>query len=120
MIFTVHFLCTFRKDYTTGKLTSGLLQLAPHTHLVLDETSLQPGKLENHGIESVVHISNLIRTQKLKVNFKFYNIEYDANVPVLLLSEGKSMFPVSILRKKKTKRLSKPHAKHSSFKRYSH
>lgn len=82
------------KDYDTGKLTSGLLQLAPHTHLVFDETCLQPGKLESRGIESVLHISNLIRKQMLNVNFKFYSLDYDSNVPVLILSEGKSMFPV--------------------------
>lgn len=83
------------KDYETGKLNSGLLQLAPHTHLVLDETKLAAGKLESHGIESVMHISNLIRKQQLNVNFKFYTIDYNANIPVLILSEGKSMFPVS-------------------------
>lgn len=62
---------------------------------MLDETQLEPGKLESSGINSVMHISNLIRNQKLNVNFKFYNIDYNSNVPVLLLSEGKSMFPVS-------------------------
>lgn len=77
-------------------LTSGLLQLAPHTHLVLDETCLQAGKLESRGIESVMHVSNLIRKQMLSVNFKFYTIDYNSNIPVLILSEGKSMFPVRI------------------------
>lgn len=85
------------KDYETGKLNSGLLQLAPHTHLVLDETKLEAGKLESHGIESVMHISNLIRKQQLNVNFKFYTIDYNANIPVLILSEGKSMFPVGFV-----------------------
>lgn len=93
--FCYFFFSKRRKDYETGKLNSGLLQLAPHTHLVLDETRLEPGKLESHGIEAVVHISNLIRKQQLNVNFKFYTIDYNANIPVLLLSEGKSMFPVS-------------------------
>lgn len=71
------------------------MQLAPHTHLVLDETCLQQGKLQNKGVEAVVQLSNLIRNQKLNVDFKFYTIDYNANVPVLILSEGKSMFPVS-------------------------
>lgn len=62
---------------------------------MLDETQLQPGKLEAHGIEGVMHISNLIRKQQLNVNFKFYTIDYNANIPVLIFSEGKSMFPVS-------------------------
>lgn len=90
-----HFPCS--KDYETGRLTSGLLQLAPHTHLVLDETRLEPGKLEQQGIEAVAHISNLIRKQQLNVNFKFYTIDYDVNIPVLVLSEGKSLFPVRFL-----------------------
>ncbi|XP_031627150.1 mini-chromosome maintenance complex-binding protein [Contarinia nasturtii] len=81
------------KDYETCKLNSGLLQLAPHTHLVLDETKLEPGKLESHGIEGVMHISNLIRKQQLNVNFKYYTIDYNSNIPVLIFSEGKSMFP---------------------------
>lgn len=71
-----------------------MLQLASHTQLVLDETCLEPGKLESQGIEAVMHIGNLISKQQLNVNFKFYNIDYNANIPVLILSEGKSMFPV--------------------------
>lgn len=70
--------------------------MAPHTHLVLDETLLEAGKLDAHGIESVMHISNLIRKQMLNVNFKYYNIDYNANIPVLIFSEGKSMFPVRL------------------------
>ncbi|XP_058834736.1 mini-chromosome maintenance complex-binding protein [Topomyia yanbarensis] len=82
-----------KKDYTTNKLTSGLLQLAPHTHLLLDETRLQTGKLEASGVEAVQSIAHLIKTQKLKYNFQFYQLEFNADVPVLILSEGKSMLP---------------------------
>lgn len=92
----MHFVFQNRKDYETGRLNSGLLQLAAHTHLILDETRLSPGKLENHGIQAVLHISNLIRKQQLNVDFKFYAIDYNVNVPVLIFSEGKSMFPVCI------------------------
>lgn len=52
--------------------------------------------MESHGIEAVVHISNLIRKQQLNVNFKFYAIDYNVNIPILVFSEGKSMFPVRI------------------------
>uniref|UniRef100_A0A182IP45 Mini-chromosome maintenance complex-binding protein n=1 Tax=Anopheles atroparvus TaxID=41427 RepID=A0A182IP45_ANOAO len=82
-----------RKDYTTNKLTSGLLQLAPHTHLVLDETRLQAGKLESAGVEAVHHISHLIKSQRLRYDFQFYQLEFNADVPVLVLSEGRSMLP---------------------------
>uniref|UniRef100_A0A182W2F8 Mini-chromosome maintenance complex-binding protein n=1 Tax=Anopheles minimus TaxID=112268 RepID=A0A182W2F8_9DIPT len=82
-----------KKDYTTNKLTSGLLQLAPHTHLVLDETRLQAGKLESAGVEAVKHVAHLIKSQRLKYNFQFYQLDFNADVPVLVLSEGKSMLP---------------------------
>uniref|UniRef100_A0A182QD81 Mini-chromosome maintenance complex-binding protein n=1 Tax=Anopheles farauti TaxID=69004 RepID=A0A182QD81_9DIPT len=82
-----------KKDYTTNKLTSGLLQLAPHTHLVLDETRLQAGKLEAPGVEAVKHVSHLIKSQRLRYNFQFYQLDFQADVPVLVLSEGRSMLP---------------------------
>ncbi|XP_053679146.1 mini-chromosome maintenance complex-binding protein [Anopheles nili] len=82
-----------KKDYVTNKLTSGLLQLAPHTHLVLDETRLQAGKLESAGVEAVQHVAHLIKNQRLKYNFQFYQLDFNSDVPVLVLSEGRSMLP---------------------------
>lgn len=40
---------TPRKDYIANRLTSGILQLCPQTHLVVDETALQPGQLDTAG-----------------------------------------------------------------------
>lgn len=40
----------FRKCYTSNRLLHGLLQLSNRTHLILDETNLQPGKLDSKGI----------------------------------------------------------------------
>ncbi|XP_058054328.1 mini-chromosome maintenance complex-binding protein [Anopheles bellator] len=82
-----------KKDYDTNTLTSGLLQLAPHTHLVLDETRLKAGKLEAAGVEAVQHVARLIKNQRLKYNFQFYQLEFNTDVPVLILSEGRSMLP---------------------------
>ncbi|KAH8409904.1 hypothetical protein KR009_000824 [Drosophila setifemur] len=82
-----------KKDYETNKLVSGLLQLAPHTHLVLDETCLQQGKLEASGVHALQHLAHLINNQELKCDFQYYQIDYQANIPVLILSEGRSMLP---------------------------
>lgn len=82
-----------KKDYKTNKLTSGILQLAPHTHLVLDETRLQPGKLENNGVRGIQNLAHFIKTQQLKCDFQYYEIDFNADTPVLVLSEGKSMLP---------------------------
>lgn len=85
--------CHFRKDYTCNKLISGLLQLAPHTHLVLDETQLQAGKLENSGVKAVSAVAYLINNQKVKCDYQFFDIELNVDIPILVLSEGKSMLP---------------------------
>ncbi|XP_034129011.1 mini-chromosome maintenance complex-binding protein [Drosophila guanche] len=82
-----------KKDYETNKLVSGMLQLAPHTHLVLDETCMQQGKLEANGVHAVQHLAHLINSQELKCDFQYYQIDYHVNIPVLVLSEGRSMLP---------------------------
>ncbi|XP_055908150.1 mini-chromosome maintenance complex-binding protein [Eupeodes corollae] len=82
-----------KKDYQTNKLTSGILQLAPHTHLVLDETRLEPGKLENNGVRGIQSLAHFIKTQQLKCDFQYYDIDFNTNIPVLVLSEGRSMLP---------------------------
>lgn len=38
-----------RKDYIANRLTTGILQLSDRTHLVVDETALQPGQLDTKG-----------------------------------------------------------------------
>ncbi|XP_013110369.2 mini-chromosome maintenance complex-binding protein [Stomoxys calcitrans] len=85
-----------KKDYETNKLVSGLLQLAPHTHLVLDETCMQQGKLETNGVLAIQSIANLINNQQIKCNFQYYDIDYNVDIPVLILSEGRSMLPSDI------------------------
>lgn len=88
---TVQF--TPKKDYKVNKLISGLLQLAPHTHLILDETRLLPGKLEENGVLSIKKIAHLIKSQQIKGDFQFYEIDFNTDIPVLILSEGRSMLP---------------------------
>jgi hypothetical protein len=39
----------FRKCYTSNRLLNGILQLSSRTHLILDETDLQPGNLDSKG-----------------------------------------------------------------------
>ena len=38
-----------KKDYKENRLKSGVLQLSNGTHLILDETALQPGQLDTNG-----------------------------------------------------------------------
>ncbi|XP_050431820.1 mini-chromosome maintenance complex-binding protein [Adelges cooleyi] len=85
-----------RKCYTTNRLLNGFLQLSSKTHLVLDETNLNPGKLENKGMLNLQAINDIISNQQVKYDFMYYTIDYETEISVLTLSNGKSLFPFDI------------------------
>lgn len=86
-----------KKDYKKNRLSSGMLQLPKSSHIVLDETQLQNGKLDQGGCMAISDLSELIRDQQLSYDFQFYKIPYKSDFPVLILSEGKSLLPVSLI-----------------------
>ncbi|KAI8029029.1 Mini-chromosome maintenance complex-binding protein [Camellia lanceoleosa] len=79
-----------RKDYETSRLVSGVLQLAEGSHMMIDETHLQAGTLNSVGVENARLIKNLMELQKVEYDFKYYKMEMEADVQLLILSEGKS------------------------------
>ena len=83
----------FRKDYQTNRLQYGILQLPQHTQLVFDETKMETGKLEAPGVKAVQNITELIKSQQLNYDFAFYKLPFNTNIPILILSEGKSLLP---------------------------
>lgn len=87
-----HLFC--RKDYECNRLSSGLLQLSANTHLVVDETRLETGRLDQVGVLNVQELANVIKAQRIHYDFKFYQMDYDTDIPVLVFSEGKSLLPV--------------------------
>ncbi|KAL0872192.1 hypothetical protein ABMA27_004598 [Loxostege sticticalis] len=82
-----------KKDYECNRLTSGVLQLSKDTHLVLDETKMEQGTLDSTGVNNITALGNMIKTQKVEYDFKYYKMEFDSDVSVLILSEGKSLLP---------------------------
>ncbi|CAH2040006.1 unnamed protein product, partial [Iphiclides podalirius] len=82
-----------KKDYECNRLTSGILQLSKHTHLVLDETKMEQGRLDSTGVGNITALGNMITTQKVEYDFKYYKMEFDSDIKVLILSEGKSLLP---------------------------
>lgn len=73
-----------------------MLQLSNNTHVVLDETKLSPGKLNEAGLSNIKALSSCIKHQSLHYDFKFYPLEFDCDIPFLILSEGKSMIPSDV------------------------
>ncbi|CAO1407295.1 unnamed protein product [Diamesa tonsa] len=82
-----------KKDYQTNRLQYGMLQLPQHTQLVFDETKMETGKFEAPGVEAVQNITELIISQQLNYDFAFYKLPFNTNIPILILSEGKSLLP---------------------------
>eukprot|EP00096_Caligus_rogercresseyi_P012514 TRINITY_DN5267_c0_g1_i1.p1 TRINITY_DN5267_c0_g1~~TRINITY_DN5267_c0_g1_i1.p1 ORF type:complete len:627 (-),score=197.35 TRINITY_DN5267_c0_g1_i1:48-1928(-) len=85
-----------RKDYEANRLVAGMLQLSPGTHLILDETQLDTGKLSADGLKNLTALGNIINWQKVEYNFNFYPMEFSTDVPCLILSEGRSILPSDV------------------------
>ncbi|KAI3993641.1 hypothetical protein MKX01_002654 [Papaver californicum] len=79
-----------KKDYKANRLITGSLQLAEGTHLILDETQLNPGTLNSTGVENVKVLKSLMELQKVEYDFEYYKLEISSDVQLLVLSEGKS------------------------------
>jgi len=86
----------FRKDYECDRLTSGVLQLSNNTHLVIDETGLTAGELTVTGKGNYSALSDLLMFQKLTYDFKYYTVDYETDIPILIFSDVKSFIPVNI------------------------
>jgi len=101
-------------------LVSGELQLSDGTVLVVDETTIQEGKIENTGItflfsimafynkliilnfyycycyiiiQGVMNISilgDLFQNQKITYDFNYHTIDFPADINLIVLSEAKS------------------------------
>ncbi|KAJ8925194.1 hypothetical protein NQ315_001380 [Exocentrus adspersus] len=85
-----------KKDYECNRLTSGILQLSDNTHLVLDETKLSAGRLNAAGVNSLKALENVIKNQKVTYDFNYYPLEFNCDIPFLILSEGKSMLNADV------------------------
>lgn len=85
-----------RKNERTGRLDSGLLQLVPGTSLVLDECSMNEGKLSEKGIKNLKALAQLMRHQTVEFEFEYSPLNFPVDIGVLIFSEGKSMLPADV------------------------
>ncbi|KAK4799680.1 hypothetical protein SAY86_025045 [Trapa natans] len=79
-----------RKDYVTNRLITGILQVPDNSHLFIDETLLDVGTLNSVGVDNVRVLKDLIESQKVMYDFKYYKMQVPADIQMLVLSEGKS------------------------------
>jgi len=81
------------KDYEANRLLSSRLQLAKGTEVVLDETVLSPGQLNEKGVRNLTILGTLIQWQKLDYDFKWTAQEFPTDLRLIVVSEGKSILP---------------------------
>ncbi|EPZ35671.1 Mini-chromosome maintenance complex-binding protein domain-containing protein [Rozella allomycis CSF55] len=78
-------------DYDNGILKIGELLLTKGTHLIVDETKLNQGELNEQGIRNLALLKDLIQHQTVMFNFTF-PITISTDIPIIVVSEAKSMF----------------------------
>lgn len=81
-----------KKNYTTNSLEQGLFQAIEGTTLLVDETKMQQGNLKDVGVENVQSLANLIQNQTVVYDYEYHKAEFASNLPVIVVSEGRSMF----------------------------
>lgn len=69
-----------RKDYTLNRLVAGALQLAPGTHLLVDETALEPGRLSEVGVQNLAALGHVIQQQSVTYDFQFHKTEFECDL----------------------------------------
>ncbi len=81
------------KDYNKNKLLSGMLQLPDNFNLIIDETNLNTGELNQKGLLNVNSLKEIIKWQKMSYDFSYHHQEFNKNMKILVLSQTKSILP---------------------------
>jgi len=84
---------TPKKDFEANRLVAGLLQLSAGTRLIVDESAMTTGQLGPKGVNNLKALGNLITLQKVEYDFTYHTLDRDADISVLVLSEGRSWLP---------------------------
>ena len=88
---------TPKKNYDTNLMEDGLMGTLVNGTLVLfDETTLNTGKIDNFGVENIKSFATLIENQTVLVDYGYYPLEMPITVPVIILSESRTMFKNSL------------------------
>jgi len=71
-----------QKDYEANILMQGELQLPAGATLLVDETSIAPGKLNEAGVKNLAALGDLVSRQKVAFDFKYFPVDFDADVSI--------------------------------------
>lgn len=85
-----------RRHGGTLRLMTGPLQLAPGTQILLDETVMQSGTLNEVGLRNLSAVQSIIKTQCVGYDFEYFSLDQPTDAPVTVLSTGRSLLKSSV------------------------
>ena len=81
-------------------LCSGRLQVANGTSILVDETVLESGNLQERGVLNLAHLAQVMDRALVPIQLGHGStMELESDIKFLVASEGKSMFPVRFIYK---------------------
>jgi hypothetical protein len=80
------------KNYDTNRLEQGKLQLVAGTPLIVDETRMATGTLNDKGCRNLQAIQTVVNEQKVVYDFMYHHLDFPVDMPTLVLSAAKSLF----------------------------
>ncbi|KAK9721279.1 hypothetical protein K7432_003543 [Basidiobolus ranarum] len=75
-------------------LKSGMLQVSDGTTLLVDETALDEGNLNDSGVRNINELHSVLQTQELTYVFPYYEMKFPVNLGITVLSNAKTFLPV--------------------------
>lgn len=81
---------------TDSGIQAGRLQLAPGTCLILDETKMDEGELNETGVKNIRALLSLLQNHTLPCVFPYSEMDLPADLVFIILSQGKSILPVDV------------------------
>lgn len=81
------------KDYESNCLSPSALQMAPGTAMILDETEMSSGNLNDTGCRNVRALAKISMDQSLEYDFVYHTLDFDVDFPLLVVSKGTSIIP---------------------------
>lgn len=81
---------------TDSGIQAGRLQLAPGTCLILDETKMDEGELNEAGVKNIRALLSLLQYHTLPCVFPYSEMDLPADLVFIILSQGKSILPADV------------------------
>jgi hypothetical protein len=85
-----------RRDQNSQRLISGPLQLAANTQVLLDETVMAAGTLQEVGLRNMAALQTLMARQRVAYDFEYFSLDQPADAPVTVLSLGRSLLKETV------------------------